>query len=329
MAVFEQERHVELVSGANEAFIITSRMASAAIPDQLPHLSVFVLQVNDVDDPKQDTLARVARISDLTTVPIGRSAGIASPGIEGIIYLSASTINSYDTLETAQDAAVALQDRVNALIEAWISFRTEFNAPDPSPAQYTFPRVDATQKEALIAAYKAAKQDRYQKQLAKTEADAALTRAQTDYTYKTNLVADAQVIVADANKVATDVNTIVGNFSTLLAAGNTFYAANTGGVGAATFQNALSSATLQQVSASSFPGDAAQTITDATNYAAARQSDATSAGVTLTASQSDQITKAQQLTSALALESAALSAVLAVCPDFDKHSIPFVDDNEP
>lgn len=329
MAVFEQERHVELVSGANEAFVITSRMVSASIPAQLPHLSVFVLQVNDVDDPKQDTLARVARISDLTVVPIGRDAGIAAPGIEGTIYLSASTINVYDTLETANDAAVALQDRVNALIEAWISFRTEFNAPDPSPAQYTFPRVDASQKTALIAAYKAAKQDRYQKQLAKTEADAALGRAQVDYVYKTNLVAAAQAIAASATTTATGVNTVVGNFSTLLAAGNAFYAANPGGVGAATFQNALSNATLQQVAASSFPGDAAQTLTEASNYATARQTDATTAGVALTAAQSDQITKAQQLTSALATESAALSAVLAVCPDFDKHSIPFVDDNEP
>ena len=80
MALLKQERHVELVTGANEAFVITTLMANASIPAQLPHLNVFVIAVADVDDPKQDSLARVARIADLTTLPIGRSAGIAAPG---------------------------------------------------------------------------------------------------------------------------------------------------------------------------------------------------------------------------------------------------------
>lgn len=329
MARLEQERHVELVSGAAEAFIVTSRMVSAAIPDQLPHLNVFVIQVNDVDDPKQDTLARVARISDLSLVPIGRDAGIAAPSIEGILYLSASSTNTYDTLETGNDAATAFQDRVNALVEAWITFRTKFYAPDPSPASYVFPRVDATQKEALIAAYKTAKQDRYQKQLAKTEADAALARAQADFTYRNGLVAAATTIIDAATKVAADIGVSGSDFLVLFAASQSFYGLNPAGTGNAAIAAALVTATNAQTAAGSFPVDAAQAVSIATSYRDARQSDADIAAAALTAAQADQLAKTQSRTSALSTESAALAAVRAVCPDFDKHSIPFVDDNEP
>lgn len=333
MATFEQERHVELVNGANESFVITSRMVAAIIPDQLPHLNVFVLTVNDVDDPKQDTLARVARIADLTTIPIGRDAGIDAPSADGTQYLSASSTNIYETLETANDAAVAFQDRVNALIEAWITFRTEFNAPDPSPALYTFPRVDATQKEALIAAYKTAKQDRYQKQLDKVEADAELGRAQADYTYKKNLTTDVDLMAAAAVKNQSEMTSLAGGLGSLLVSGNVFLAAATTSPPSAgdktAFQAALAAATTLQTTSSTYLADAATLTSLITSYQSARGADATAAASTLTTAQSDQITKAQLLTSALTLETAALAAVLAVCPDFDKHSIPFVDDNEP
>lgn len=332
MASFTQERHVELVDGANERFVIISHLVLADIPTQLPHTNVFVHVVNDVDDAKQDALVRVARISDLTTIPIGRDAGIAAPSDEGVYYLSSSSTNSYDTLETATAAAVAFQDRVNALIESWIVFHDEFDAPDPTPATYTFPRGDSSQVTVLIEAYKVAKQDRYQKQLAKTEADAALTRASTDYTYKQGLTSGLSTAASAGLKNEVSLSVMSAALGSALAAGSTFLAAASGTPPSAgdktTFQAALTNGTVAQSAAVTYATEAAALTSSVVSYQSSRSSDATTAAATLTTAQADQLTKAQQLTSALATESAALTAVLAVCPDFDKHSVPFVDDNE-
>lgn len=333
MATLSQERHVELVSGANEAFVVTSLMVSATIPAQLPHLNVFVMLINDVDDPKQDTLARVARIADLTTIPIGRTAGIATPTANGMEYLSASSTNVYDTLETANDAATAIRDRVNALMNAWIDFHTNFQAEDPTPAVYTLPYAGTSQSSVLIAAYKTAKQDRYQKQLAKTEADAALARAQTDYNEKQNLVADLTNILSGATVNQGEMQALINGLVPLITASNAFLAAASGtppsGAEKTTFQAAITAATAVQTTSTGYVADATSLTGLITTYQAARVSDAAAAAATVTTVQADQITKVQQLTSAQTLEAAALAAVLAICPDFDKHSIPFVDDTEP
>lgn len=329
MAIFHQERHVELVSGADQAFVVTSLMASAIIPDELPHLSVFVMRVVDPGDPKQDTLARVARVADLTLVPVGRDAGIAAPGADGTQYLSASATLSYETLEIANDAAKALQDRVNALIEAWILFRTQFNAPDPSPAIYVFPRVDATQKAALISAYKAAKQDRYQRQLARAESDAALGRAQADYAHKQGLVTGSTTASSSAATNQSQMAGLAAGLGSLVSAGNLFLSAAiadppTAGQKAG-FQAALTVATTLQSAAIGYVSDAAALAALVASQQASRVAEAALASTALIDAQADQIAKAQQATSAAVVEAAALAAVLAVCPDFDSSSIPLVD----
>lgn len=324
MAVLRQERHVELVPGANELFVITNEMFSATMPDQLPHLNVFVIAVADVDDPTQDTLARVANIADLTLIPIGRDAGILAPGPNGIEWLSSASTSSYETLETANDAAVAFQDRVNALIEGWITFRTEFNAPDPTPASYTLPRVDASQKEALIAAYAAAKQAGYTQLQVKNAADAALVIVQADYTYKQSLVTDILTIATSAAKVQGELATVITQFGVLLTAGNVFAAANPAGTGIATFNIALSAATGQQAVMAGYNGDASTLVANVSNYQIARQNDVITAATAVGTAQSNQISQLQLLTAANALTATALAAVLAVCPDFDATSIPYV-----
>lgn len=328
MAVLEQERHVELVSGAAEAFFVTNRMVSANIPVELPHLSVFVVSVADPTDPTQDSLTRVAMLADLSLIPIGRDPGIAAPGPNGIEYLSDSSTNTYADLETANDAATAFQDRVNALIEDWITFRTDFNAPDPTPAMYTLPRVDASQLQALINAYAAAKQAGYTQLQTTNAASATFTAAQADYTYKQNLVAGVGVLVADTTKVKNEFGTTVTQFGTLNAAGNTFYnqalATPPSDAQRAVFLSALTTATSQQTAMAGYLTDAQMAVTDTTAYQVARQNDANTSVLALTAATSNNTTQAQLLISANTLTAAALAAVTAVCPDFDSTTIPYV-----
>lgn len=329
MATFDQTRHVELVAGGDQAFVIENEMKAAAIPGELPHLSVFLVNVVDPFDPKQDTLARVATLADLTLVPIGRDAGIAAPGPDGIQFLSASWIASYDTLETGLNAAQAFRDRVNKLVIDWQTFRIQFNAPSPTPAVYTFPATDTSPRATLINAYKAAKQDRYQKQLAKTAADTTLTRAQADNTYKQSLFSTLAPIVAAVTTNQSEMTQVIGFLTSLQAAGTAFAGANPSGTGIAAFQSALTLAAAQGAQAVAFSADAGTLLGLVGTYQNARQNDASTAATAATSATADQIAKAQALTAAIAIETAALSAVLAVCPDFDKHSIPFVDDTEP
>ncbi len=327
MAVLQQERHVELVSGTQERFVITSRMASASIPSELPHLNVFVLTIADRSNPKADTLARVARLSDISTLPIGRDAGLASGSGTGLEYLVSSAVASYTNLTDGVNGAAAIKDRVNALITDWSTFRSQFNAPDPTPASYTLPATDSSAVTTLIAAYKAAKQDRYQKQIDKTSADAALTAAQADYTYKTQLASDISAASGQGTANVSEMTAAKGFLSDLKAAGDTFLGAascaSTGDKN--TFQDALNAAANEDIIVGGYVTDAGSLYTTLNTYQAARNTDKTNASVTLTAATADQVTKAQLLTSALATEASTLAALLAVCPDFDPHSIPYVD----
>jgi hypothetical protein len=216
---------------------------------------------------------------------------------------------------------------VNKLIQDWISFTTDFNAEDPSPASYTLPTVDPSQKDALIAVYKAAKQDRYQKQLDKTAADAALAAAQADFTYKQGLLTDVGALADGAASVHTTFVTTSSSFDTLKAAGDTFYAAASCASSGdkSTFLAALNTATIEASAHTSYVADAASLAGDVDSFETDRIADRDAASTAVTTATADQVTKAQLVTSALATEATALAAVYAVCPDFDPTSIPYVD----
>ena len=331
MATLEQTRHIELVSGAAQRFVVTNLMTGATIPAQLPHLGVFVMKIVTRDDPQDDTFQRVARIADLSELPFGRDAGLINdPGVD-IEYLSSTVVLSYPNLSEAKLAATAIKDRVNAIITEWIDFKLNFDAPIVSPAVYTLPETDASQVDVLIAAYKTAKQDRYQKQLLSVEASAALTRATTDYNYKKALLTSLDTLLAKGIVVDADMASAISFHAALLSAGTTFLA--TAGCALLAdrdiFQDALDTATNEASVLTSFDTDVTTLNGLIGGLAATLTTDVATAGATLSTAQADQLTKAQALTTAQATEATALAAVLAVCPDFEKNSIPMVDDNEP
>ena len=331
MATLEQTRHAELISGTKQRFVVTNLMVAADIPSQLPHLGVFVINIVTREDPLDDTFKRVARIADLSELPFGRNAGLASaPGVN-IEYLSQTVVLSYDTLDEAKAASTAVKDRVNALVLSWIDFKTNFDAPIGFPQVFTFPAGDVTQVEALIATYKEAKQDRYQKNLLKVEANAVLTRATTDYNYKRSRETELDAMVSRGIIVDSDMSAAILFHGDLLSAGSAFLAL--AGCAAAgdkdDFQVALNIATNAVSILASYATDVDTLIGLINTYDAARVVDVAAANTVLAVATADQIAKNQAWVTAQATEAAALAALLAVCPDFDKHSIPFVDDDEP
>lgn len=324
MAILSQERHSEFASGTAELFVITNTMVSASIPAQLPHLFVFVLKIVTRDDPKDDALARVARISDLTTLPHGRTAGLASAAGTGVEYLAVSAKVTYATLTEALDAKTAIKDRVNALINDWINFQANFNAPDPTPDNITLPTGDPSQLTALISVYRAAKEDRYTKSQDKLTADATLVRANSTYTNASAAVAATQGFVSVATTLNTEMTTVSAAFSTLKSAGDTFLGlASCAAPGdKTTFQTALNVGAAQTVANVGYQGNAAANLGALTTYLNSTLITAQSAAqAALTAAQADDTTKTQAYTSALATESAALAAVIAICPDFQSTSV--------
>ena len=330
MATLEQTRRVELVSSTAQRFVVTSLMTGATIPAQLPHLGVFVMKIVTRADPEDDTFSRVARIADLSELPLGRDAGLLSATGTGIEYLSLVVELSYPTLSEAIQVATAIKDRVNALITQWIDFKTNFDAPISTPVVYTFPETDDSQVAALIATYKAAKQDRYQKNLEKVEADAELTRANTDYTYKKARLVELDVMLAKSLVVDADLSNAISFHAALLAAINTFLGEPilVAAPASADIQDAVNIATNETSILASYTADMSTLSGLISAYQGARTIETDAASTALAAAQADQVSKAQLLVTAQATEATALAAVLAVCPDFDKNSVPFVDGNE-
>lgn len=325
MATLQQERHVEYVNGAQERFVVTSRMVSATIPLQLPHLLVFVLNVVDRVDPKDDTLLRVARVSDLTSLPQGRDAALLVPGT-GQAYLSDICVLAYGTLVEALAGAQAIQDRVNALINDWMIFNADFSAPSPTPATIVLPTTDPSQKQALIDAYAAAKQAAYQ-QLQTTQAAAdALTAAQADYTYKQQLVTDLGPIATKMGIVQSDMSSAATGHATLKTAGDNFIAV--AGCAAApdlnTFQNALNVGANQSTLNTAYVADTGALSSLINTYVTQRTAERDTAATVVSAAQTNKNVQDAALASAQAAETSALSALLAVAPDFDATSVPYV-----
>lgn len=325
-AQLSQERHVEYVTGARQRFVVTSSMIAATIPDQLPSLFVFVLLINDRADPKADTLARVARIADLTTLPQGREAGLASATGVGIEYISTICTLSYYTLTDAIAGAQAVQDRVSALITEWSTFNSEFNAPDPAPDVINLPLTVPTQKQALIDAYTAAKQACYQQFLTTEEADAAFTRAQTDYTYKQGLANSFAAVVSKMTTVSSEMTTLTGAYTTLKNAGDVFYAAASCAAAGdkATFQAALNVAANQIVLNSGYSTDAAALSTLISTFNSTLTSAVSAAATALEAAQTNKTAEDQAFTDARALQTSTLNALLAVAPDFPPTIVPYL-----
>src|SRR6266542_2071056 len=245
MANLQQERHVEYVSAQFERYVLTSTMTTAVIPTELPHLFVFVHKIVAPSDPKRDTLARVARIADLTTLPLGRNAGLASHAVE---YLSTTSTLTYPTLDEAIAAEKTVIDRCNALITDWVKFNASFNAPSPTPANISLPSPDPSQKQQLIAAYKATKENRYALGLARQAAAQALAQAQAAFTAAQATVGDLTGFVQTANQLAVEAQNSLAFLTAVGGAGTMFLlAAGCAPADAqSTFQAALNQATNQQ-----------------------------------------------------------------------------------
>ncbi len=315
--IVRQERHVEYVGPNTQKFVITSSLAWGDI-GSFPHPFVFVYTINDRFDPKADTFARITTLADLTTLPKGRDAALAASTGVGVEYLTTAATVSYADLATAVTAEKAFKDRLSQLVSDWTTYSGTFVAT-PTAEAVTLPLVSATTKAALIAAYRTAKQNRYSLQVAAQAAQDAQTAAQAKHD---ELAADVTTLQTQSAALAA-AHSALSNARVDLAA---LEAATSAFVGTTSEDKtailaALATAAADEATIAQRISEANDAANAASSALSAKQSALATSTTALTTAVTAYTVAQQQLADAQTTETAALNAVLAVCPDFDSTTI--------
>ncbi len=321
-----QESTSTLDDSGTPKFRIASSISELETGD-LPFTEIFLHQILDATDPKQDKFLRVADLHDLASYQRGRDTAIANAGT---YYLSGLLTLDFTDITTAVAAKAVVQTRVDKLITDWIAYSTEFT----SPADFTLPSA-TTLVTAALTTYLTAKATAVTKTAALTVADAALAEAEA-------AAARAATALTSAITATLAFTQIQQTFATGLAGEGTFRTAVTnfvtaasvfedvansgGGVGVnPTFESALNTIRTAQAaeaqyglavltSAQSLINTLSSNATTAMSGAATAK---TTADLTAASAQTAQALADEEATVASAAEAAALAALLIVDPDYE------------
>jgi hypothetical protein len=291
-----------------------------------PISEVFVHEILDVADPKQDKFLRVANIHDLTTIARGR---VAALNALQMTYLSAMFTVEFADVTTAAAAKAVVQTRVDALIADWIKYSTEFLVP----IEFTMPAPEATLVKAAKAAFKTAKNARIEKEAALVTANAASAEAvaaaeRASATYVTALTRTNACSANQANAqslqaaYATYRNRMNGFVTAVEVSAPTVLGIDLGvdalypGVKSARDSEAAGVDALLTLVVGNLASECAAEAAAVTTAATAK----TTADGTVATTQTAQAQAQAAATAAAAAETAALAAVLAVCSDFDPNA---------
>lgn len=318
-STLEQERKFEWIGPTLQQFNIINFFSS---PGEMPDNFIFVKQIVIKADPKADIFKRVARVVDITTLPKGRNNGLlGDPRLNGE-YLASLVQLNYNDLVTAVSAQDAIKNQVSQLIRDWVLAKTQFLAT-PVPAIRIVPDSDQTTLKQLIDAYTLAKTN--SKRLA-DQVVAVQDLIDKQNALITDLTNQQNAIKAFSDAAPTrtvEIQNTANALSSLYIAGNTYLPlginAGVSQVASAAFASALQAANAALTESTTY-------TTNHTTFAANLAAYYTSISGALDAAKlflaSLSIVDAKKsLADALVLETAALNAVLAVCPDFDATSI--------
>jgi hypothetical protein len=125
---------------------VTTTVSAAG---DLPQTHIFVMTIVNIADPLQDTFDRIAGVSDLLNVTIGRDPAIIAGESE---YFSNSFTLYYTSLNTADAAAKAIRDSIDELIENWVLYDNSFETA-PAGQTYNAPLDEPAYWEDLVEEY--------------------------------------------------------------------------------------------------------------------------------------------------------------------------------
>lgn len=148
--LIQQERIQELLVDGSLKYSIVSTVTDKG---ELPYEQLFVYQIVDSVDPKDDVFQRVGNPYDLENVNIDRSIAIVAGDKT---YLSSELRREYSTLSVAVEGKDAIDSRINDAVKAWYTYITEFTGTDTD----AYPTTDPSYEQALKDTYAAAKEAR-------------------------------------------------------------------------------------------------------------------------------------------------------------------------
>lgn len=143
-------RSSSIVNGTRQYEITTTCTTVGTLADE----GIFLLSVVNVEDPKDDALARVISIADIAAYKLNRDQAINA----GDAYWRSSSVTlRFGDIETANAAWKELESRVTTLVKQVDAFNTEFSTPGAGSVT-THPAVDQSVINELETAYYASLQ---------------------------------------------------------------------------------------------------------------------------------------------------------------------------
>lgn len=318
----------------------------------LPDESIFVLEIVDEDAPDEDVLYRVAQVPDIVDVTVGFDSDRDRAIRNGRTYWRSSQFtNYYDDVEVAANAKQVLQDEVNELVTAYVTYSDQFEA---TSEEVEFPSAATGAVQALKDAYDTAYSDYATALTTQETADETLTDAQSELSdiedwldRKAQLEADltdrtaemqnakdrfsaflGSGIASDAEWFITQVTNFIANYDShlpLITDPNRAYLDSIRD-GLEDDKNDFAAQRSQALTAfvngsiaqglqnhQNMEADAAPAATKYIKYTAA---DLTTAQNAVTAAQTAKVTADADVTAKYAAMEAAYDAAKAVCPDW-------------
>lgn len=126
--------------------------ATCLIAGTLPDTSIFLFEVVQDEDPKNDAFTRVVDPADFTDYGTNRDASITD---NTRLYRAAQLILTYESITDANSARLELTARISAIVNAYDAYITAF-LTIPEGQVVIYPTVDESEKTALIEQYELA-----------------------------------------------------------------------------------------------------------------------------------------------------------------------------
>jgi hypothetical protein len=303
------------------------------LPGTLPSAAIFLMQVVQDSDPKNDAFTRLCAAADFDTYGTSRNASITA---NTRLFRTTSLTLTYDDVATANGAWQELTSRINTLVREYDVYLESFLTPD-SGTETTFPTVDPGVKNELIAAYEQRLLDVAEAEDARDDGQRecdvkvlelrtlqqSLQQAQTDYATMAPIKGAVDALVptysASSAQIAASANAIrvLNSVSTASAAEKAQIEAQCVALdGALTTLNVANTSLVNdvQVSIAGYVGSLQARITDLTQQVNAKQLEVNECHLEMADLQAavDEARKQRD---------ASLATLRGVCPDFNPEDI--------
>jgi len=184
--IVRMARSTIVVDGTNKYQI----QATCDVKGTLPDIYIFLLQINNVGVPKDDTLVRVVDIADTLNANTVRAAQVT---LGNTLWRSNALQLQYGDIETANAAWKELSGRINTLVKNVDTYLEEFET-GVTDSTIIYPTTTPEAEQALINTY-----------LSCTESVTEATTARDDQeTLNASLKKDLDVVIERLNEANAD-----------------------------------------------------------------------------------------------------------------------------